>query len=284
MFARIAPGVLTMAVARYLGMPVPAYWEPLLPTNATGGPLSTGLVFFGGLTLLAASYFIGLVYEGLCSPLWRRLSSKALTRAAKKRTTWLRPVKPGTTGLQCKDEDLFKVLLQWLVCSKDGGVRNAFVHMHRFQAEVRLCAYSTVPLCVLAIAAFTKHNGLIGVLSAVMALVLLRCADTREGRRWIHALAILDELRAPDDAELAGLQQRLEQLGKNTNGASESRVRWCVSWFRKMGRILLAAAVRTSTVVWRAGVATIRALSRTGQGRTQGAPATSEPTSSKVDP
>lgn len=37
LFARVAPGALTIAVAQYLGMPVPAYWKPLLPTTAFTG-------------------------------------------------------------------------------------------------------------------------------------------------------------------------------------------------------------------------------------------------------
>lgn len=224
LFARIAPGALTIAVLQYLGMPMPAYWKPLLPLWKDTLLPDAGMVAFGGITLLGASYAIGLIYESLSPLLWRRLPRTALVRAAvDQKTRWRRPV-VGPSAL-CNEKDLFKTLLQWLVCTRDPDVRSAFVHMHRFQAEARLCAYSVAPLIVLGVAAFVKqeapHGAWIWAPSFFIALLLVICTISRERRRWIQAIAILDELRPEKDNDIgAELQRALQNLSDKAPKAS----------------------------------------------------------------
>ncbi len=225
-FARIAPGAATVAVARWLGMPSPFYWEPLLPiplgtaeaamTGAGSAPaatLDTGVVLYGGLTLLAAAYVVGTLYEAFGSLLWRSLSPRVLRRAARERKTWLHRVPPGTPPLVGDDRDLFKLLLQWLLTDPRAEVRGAFAHIHRFQAEARMFAYSTVPLAALALFALVRHAGVPAGAAAALGLLTAWCGYLREHRRWVQALATLDQLRPADDPGLASLQRRFEELG-----------------------------------------------------------------------
>ncbi len=244
-FARVAPGALTIVVARYIGMAVPKYWEPLLPPVA--GALDAGVVFWGGLMLLAASYFIGLLYEGLLSFRWRHVSPAALRCAAKERTTWLRPAKVDGERLQCQNESSFKLLLQWLVCSKDEGVRNGFVHMHRFQAEARLCTYSVYPLCVLAVTALFKHDYWLGCGAVFTGLILVGCAWSREKRRWVQALAILDECSPDGDTAFVRLEQL--QKGGNTQGHDSARWQWLALFCPKKTPVTCIVLVEVLVVI-----------------------------------
>ncbi len=239
LFARIAPGALTIAVAQYAysaffgaAMPVPHYWKALLPMWRDVVP-DTATVLFGGLTLLGASYVIGLLYEGLFPWLWRRLPHAALVREAKRRKTWRRHVPDSTPAFPCDEKELSKFLIQWLVCTRDADVRSAFVHMHRFQAEARLCAYSVLPLLVLAVAAAIKGkpwessspfvNWWPYLVILLLAILCMCCTLSRERRRWVQGLAILDALRSNDDTDTAAqLQKALQNLCQYTPKA----VRW----------------------------------------------------------
>lgn len=208
-FARIAPGSLTIAVAQYVDATLmPKYWEPLLPITSKGTALDMGIVLFGGLTLLGASYVVGLIYEGFFSLFLPLISRKVLISLAKDRQSWRRPVWAGEPAFH--EIDLFKILMQWLICSKDEGVRLAFVHFHRFQAEARLCAYSVAPLGILSGVAGSRGERWTCFWSAVMAILFALCAIFRERRRLVQALSILDELRPDGDPQLELLQRQLQ--------------------------------------------------------------------------
>jgi hypothetical protein len=158
---------------------------------------------------------IGLIYESLSGCFWQWQCRRALISAAKGHKSWHRPVPSTANGPACNKKDLFKILLQWLLTSKDEGVRNAYAHIQRFQAEARLCAYSVVPLAVLCIAAGIKCDVWIAGLSLVMAILFAPCALFRERRRWIQAIATLSRLRPEDDPMLETVQKMLQDINKD---------------------------------------------------------------------
>jgi len=228
LFTRVVPGALTIAVLSYAGMPMPAYWKLLLPVTTTSGELGSGLVLFGGLTLLAVSYLIGLIYDSTLARCFRRLSPRALKGAAKQRKAWRRWLWAKDHPLladsaKCfREKDLWTILAQWLVCSKDEGVRLVYPHLWRMQAEAKLLIYSVLPLLVLSLIElyniiWLKGSGSWWVAgpSVVLTMLLPFCGYFRERRRWQQALLILDELRPGDERadQLRLLQLQLEKYG-----------------------------------------------------------------------
>ncbi len=220
-FARIVPGGITLALLSRLGAPMPTLWEPLLPNPngqlvdmlvVPGDSAEWPLLTVASLSLLAGSYLVGVVYEGILGSLLQRCSERVLRRAASSiNVRW--PAPPGTAplsvGLQYR---LCPDLWNWLIVSPDEQIMRSAEYGVRFQAEARMCAFTCLALAG-AMAAEIYHARYEWIPWLGIALPLLGwTAYQREYHRWIHTIGTLYRLQPEDSKWIIELRQKLRGL------------------------------------------------------------------------
>ncbi len=223
-FARIIPGTLTLAVLQHVGVDLPTPWRNLL--SGASGAETTSSLLVAAVSWLAAAYAIGVLFEAVSylPPLqgltdW--VVDRAFKSAAGRRGAWRRPL-AGSPRTQTELRDVRRHLNNWVMTSPAAGCRNAFFHVHRFQAESRMCQYALIPLLVFAIGTAIKGLWAHAALGAVGALLVGFGYRQRERRRWVQALVTLDELNDYEQPDLRELQRNCQAFGTHGGAAIPS--------------------------------------------------------------
>ncbi len=229
-FARIVPGVLTLAAAKMLFGSLLGWWDPLLSvappgtsppgppgTTPSSGATSWEALAIGAVTLLVAGYGVGLAIEVVLGPMWRFVYRRSIMGAARSKTSW-RKLERRVAPSERPPSEIWQRVHQWVVCSGRSGIRDAYPHALRFQAESRALAHSLVPMGLFALAFLVDGKAAVGVSFCIAAITMALLARMREERRWLQILNILDEQCPNDDEELLGLKARLMALSTRQNG------------------------------------------------------------------
>lgn len=198
--ARIMPGIMVLAVLRYGGLRMPEAWGNLL----TGG---WGAVI-APLVVAGAAYVIGVLLEaGWYMPgfSWvaERMSNRAF-QSAYNNYTWLNPSShpdlKGREGLK----PFRHAAWDWLIL-KGAEKPLIFAHAHRFQAEMKLCRHSLLPVVFFLFLVLCNRCGCstqctlvrswyLG-LGLATALLFAWGAYAREKRRWLQVLISVDHFQ-----------------------------------------------------------------------------------------
>ena len=191
--ARIIPGGLVIAALGFAGVKLPLEWAWVF-----GGPEAWKTVV-AALLCAGAAYVLGVLMEVLFSRPQDWLSSRAFRRAFRSyvwRRDWFAP----TLSNPADYLHYRRHVWNWIIL-KGAQDPLAFAHAHRFQAEARLCSYSTLPALVFAVAAachgrtcsfcWRPCSGFFWA-GIILALALIPSAYAREYRGWVQVLVSAD--------------------------------------------------------------------------------------------
>ncbi len=217
--ARIIPGAFALTVL--MTRVIPSFTKELWK-YVNGENISILASFVAAAVCISCAYVVGIVFEALAGTIILRIPVDGIVDfsfwSAARMKTWHYPTGPmeprdATTSIR----ELRFNTWNWFVHQGSPQWRDAFSHAHRFQAESKLCLFSSIVaiswlMLTLrgASPGFSLHHE--RLTAATIAALGLLAHLQRERRRWQQVMASIDELNAQSQKPNTSLQASLERL------------------------------------------------------------------------